>query len=454
MNATELFEGISAIPGSKDAGSADGVPQSRVINGIEFARGTAADERKVRAAWKRRQGGGPAPLLLISDDPESEGRVRVLGPQKDGPLRRVRTEALFELVQTTAELGRVAAIRRLAEELERLDADGVPGLIVRGLGTAHLYGTRLPAQEKRWAELTELAATVPSSGWREALEALGYEISELQKRGFLAKSGGKPALVIHPYRSATEFARLDEAGRLPEGALLTACDANGTPFGLLAAGSRMRLLRAAGDDGGAATRYLELDCTSLEPENRPLLGLLAPAYLAGGGFEQVLHEARDYGSKLRQRLDRALRERVLPVLGSELGRWATANGRDIADDATRAELEAAALTFVFRALFLLYAESAGHLPMNNRTYNQRSFTRIAERAAEELDSADRQSPSLWRDIAALVEAMRTGQRAWNVPAYNGDLFAADGFDGAEVLEVAAIPDAALGPALVALARDE
>lgn len=454
MNATELFDGISAIPGSKDAGSADGLPQSRVVNGIEFARGTAVEERKARAAWKKRQGGGAAPLLLISDDPESEGRVRVVGPQKDGPLHRVRAEALLELIQTTAELGRVAAIRRLIEELERLNADGVPGLIVRGLGTAHLYGTRLPAQEERWAELSELGAKVPSSGWREALEGLGYEISELEKRGFLAKSQGKPALVIHPHRSAAEFARLNEAGRLPEGALLTACDANGAPFGMLAAGTRMRLLRAAGDDGGAATRYLELDCAALEPESRPLLGLLAPAYLAGDGFEEVLGEARDYGSKLRKRLDRALRERVLPVLGLELGHWAEANGRDTDDDETRGELEAAALTFVFRALFLLYAESAGYLPMNNRTYRQRSFTHIAERAAEELDSADRQSPSLWRDIAALVEAMRTGQRAWNVPPYNGDLFAADGFDGAEVLEAAAIPDAALGPALVALARDE
>jgi hypothetical protein len=454
VNAIELFEGISAIPGSKDAGSADGVPQSRVVNEIEFARAESMDERKIRASWKRRQGGGPVPLLLITDDPESEGRVQVLGPQKEGPLRRVRAEALLELVRTAAELGRVAAIRRLAEELQRLDADGVPGLVVRGLGTAHLYGTRLLAQEKRWAELAELSAKVPASGWREALEALGYEIAELPKRGFLAKSQGRPTLVIHPYRSAMEFARLDEAGRLPEGALLTACDANGAPFGMLAAGTRMRLMRAAGDGGGASTRYLELDCASLEPESRPLLGLLAPAYLAGDGFGEVLHEARDYGSKLRERLDRALREHVLPVLGLELGRWADANERDLADDETRAELEAAALTFVFRALFLLYAESAGFLPMNNHTYRQRSFTRIAERAAEELDSADRRSPSLWRDIAALVEAMRTGQRAWNVPPYNGDLFAADGFDGAELLEVATIPDAALGPALVALARDE
>ena len=108
---------------------------------------------------------------------------------------------------------------------------------------------------------------------------------------------------------------------------------------------------------------------------------------------------------------------------------------------------------MFRALFLLYAESAGYLPMSNHTYATRSFTRIAERAEEESDVADSDAPTLWRDIAGLVDAMRTGQTAWGVPAYNGALFAADGFDGAETLEQASIPDADLAPALVALARD-
>ena len=453
VNATELFDGISAIPGSKDGGSADGVPQSRVVNGIEFGQATAADERKLRASWKKRQGGGATPLLLIVDDPDEEGRVRVLGPQRDGPLRRVRAEALFELVRSTSDLGRVEAIRRLSEELERLDAEGVPGLIVRSLGTRHLYSTRLQAGD-RWEELSALAEEVPSAGWREALEALGYELAELPRRGYLAKWKGKPVLVIHPHRSGEEFARLDEAGRLPEGALLTACEEWGAPYGMLAAGPRMRLLRAAGDDGGAATSYLELDAAKLEPDDRPLLALFAPAYLAEGGFDEVLRDARDYGAELRLNLDRALREQVLPVLGLELGHWAESDGRDLNDDAVRAELEAATLTFVFRALFLLYAESAGYLPMENHTYVQRSLTRIAERAAEELDSADPLSTSLWRDIGSLVEAMRTGQTAWGVPAYNGALFALDGFDGAEILEVASIPDSALAPALVALARDK
>ena len=47
-------------------------------------------------------------------------------------------------------------------------------------------------------------------------------------------------------------------------------------------------------------------------------------------------EARAYGVALRKRLDTAIRELVLPPLGLELGRWATANARDVADDAGQA----------------------------------------------------------------------------------------------------------------------
>jgi hypothetical protein len=64
-------------------------------------------------------------------------------------------------------------------------------------------------------------------------------------------------------------------------------------YGILAAGPRLRLLAAGDEDAGSATRYLELDASALEPETRPLLGLLSPRYLAGGELQALLTEARD-----------------------------------------------------------------------------------------------------------------------------------------------------------------
>ena len=453
VNASDVLDGLAALPGARDSGGdGNGMLASRLLNGIEYARASAVEEPKLRSSWKRRQGGGATPLVLVADEPEQPGYVRVLGPQRDGPMRRVRSEALLGLVERTLSVKRLQAVRLLAEELDRLDTERIAGLKVRGLGTEHLYGSRLPASP-RWPQLRETVAGASRAGWRELLNDLGYAIEPLKPAGYLAKAGGHPALVVHPHANAFLFARLDEQGRLPEGALIAACREHGARYGLLAAGTRLRLLAAGPDEAGATTRYLELDAAALEPDMRPLLGLLSPAYLVDGAFRDVLGEARDYGQELRRRLDRVLRQDVLPVLGRELGRWARADGRDLAVDEVRAELEAAALLFVFRALFLLYAESAGHLPIGNPTYRSKSLTRIAERAYEERDAADAASTALWDDISSLARRMRTGHTAWELPAYNGDLFAASAVIGAAVLEAAAIPDAALAPALIALARD-
>ena len=453
MNASEILDGLAALPGARDSGAdGNGIIASRLLNGIEYARASAVEETKLRSSWKRRQGGGATPLVLLADDPEQPGYVRVLGPQRDGPMRRVRSESLIGLVERTLSVKRLQAIRLLAEELDRLDTERIAGLKVQGLGTEHLYGSRLPAS-RRWDELRETISGVSRAGWRELLNDLGYTIEPLKPAGYLAKAAGHPAIVVHPHANAFLFARLDEHGRLPEGALIAACREHGASYGLLAAGTRVRLLAADPDAAGATTRYLELDAAALEPDMRPLLGLLSPAYLVDGAFREVLGEARDYGQDLRRRLDLVLREDVLPILGLELGRWASGAGRDVADDTVRAELEAGALLFLFRSLFLLYAESAGHLPMANPTYRSKSLTRIAERAYEERDHADTASTALWDDISSLVKRMRTGHVAWELPAYNGDLFAPNAVIGATILETAAIPDAALAPALVALARD-
>lgn len=198
MNAAELVEGLSALPGAQDAGAGgNGIVASRLLNGVEYARSAAVEEPKLRASYKRRHGGGATPLVLLADDPEQTGFVRVLGPQRDGPLRRVRADSFFSVVERTLVVRRLQAVRLLAEELDRLDTERVAGLKVSGLGTEHLYGERLP-NSSRWAALTELSEGASRSGWRELLSDLGYTFEPLQPQGYLASADGHPAFVVYP----------------------------------------------------------------------------------------------------------------------------------------------------------------------------------------------------------------------------------------------------------------
>jgi hypothetical protein len=451
VNSTDFFAALAGVPGARTvAVEGNGIAESRFVAGVEIARAVTPDERALRRAWRERSRGGPDPLLIVADDPEREGTFRALGPLGGGgPLHLVAGDDLLRVVERLPALSRLQAVRTLAEELDQLDRTSAAGIVVRGLGTEYLLTQRLPAGP-RWKRLAELAEGVAGE-WREVLTGLGYELEALPTRGYLARSGGQPVAVVWPVADPSAFAKLDPEGRPPEGLLVNESLRAGAPYGLLVSGSRLRLFEARPAAGSSVARYLELDAAALPPEHRPLLGLLSPEWLAGGAFESLMREARDSGAELRSRVDQAIRQGVLPNLGLELGRWAAESGLDLSDDELRGQLEAAALTFVFRALFLLYAESAGHLPVSQESYRPHSFKQIVQDAAS--GRLDPRATALWRAVQLLVEAMRTGNTAWGVPGYNGDLFSADGFEGAGVLEEATVPDAALGPALTALGID-
>ena len=116
VNASEILDGLAALPGARDSGAdGNGIIASRLLNGIEYARASAVEETKLRSSWKRRQGGGATPLVLVADDPEQPGYVRVLGPQRDGPMRRIRSESLIGLVERTLSVKRLQAVRLPAD---------------------------------------------------------------------------------------------------------------------------------------------------------------------------------------------------------------------------------------------------------------------------------------------------------------------------------------------------
>jgi hypothetical protein len=450
VNAAELFASLGARP-------ADGVQIVAKVGGVEVALARDGSERGLRRAWRDLRHGA-VPLLVIHDAPQGTGLVHVIGPADDqGAVRTVAGERIVSLLRQVSGERVLAAARQLSEELARLDESGVPGLVVKGLLTRHFLIERL-RKLPEWQHFRELAESLPAAAdWRTLLLALGYRV-EQRKLGYLLRAAGAPALVVLPVADPGAFARLDEEGRPPEGVLSLECHAEGVPYGILASGSRLRLFRSGvvADPGApaATTSYLELDASELRPEDRPLLALFSPETLAPDGlFVRFLEQSRRFGAELRERLDDVIRASVLPGLARGLAGWLARSGEEPTAPRRRRELQDACLAWVFRALFVLYAESSGYLPVDALGYRANALSTLAEEAAERLDSLDPAATSLWDRFAVLVRTLRTGNVAMDVPAYNGDLFAAAALPGAALLERASIPDATFGPVLAVLGRD-
>lgn len=455
MTANEIIESLVALPTARGVPASSPLTAICVVAGIEVAATGATTESKLRKIWRERQSGGATPLLLLADDPSRSGSVLAIGVvDANGPTRSIEVAALAEAVGRISSKPRLEATRELAAELERLDQAGIPGLKLRDLLTVHTLDVRMRNDASRWEQAATAVNDIDrGADWKTVLTKLGYELEPLEHYGRLARFKGRPIAVVHPKADPAEFSRLDPQSRPPEGALINDCLSEGAPFGLLTSGSRLRLFEAEPGIGAAVAQYIDLDAGALQIDDRPFLGLLSPAFLADGGFNELRDDARLFGAGLSKRLDETIRQSVLPALGRALGHWAKEQERDLDDDAVREDLEQAALTFVFRALFLLYAESGSHLPMENRSYKQASLTSLVEEAAESTDRLSSRSTSLWDRFCLLVKAMRNGNPAWSVPAYNGALFAPDGFAGAATLEKVEFADPDFAQMLIGVGLD-
>jgi hypothetical protein len=426
------------------------------VNEIEVAVATSVGERRHRALWTRRHAGRGVPLLLLV--PHGRAAVRVLGPGRaDEPIREVPLEALVRVLAGLAGKSRRAAAADLAAALERLDRGGIPGVVVRGLLTTHLLTKRLRRDHPEdYRRLQEAAARVRAGrSWMENMTSLGFAVEPRHHRGYLLRHGGRPIAVVHPFADAAAFARMTPEGSPPEGVLVADCRSENVRWGVLATNERFRLFPAETPVGAATARYLELDLDHTAPDHWVYLGLLAPESLAPGGIlERLVEEAVSLGNELRETVERQIRDEVLPALARGLGSYVQGPPRSesLESPNVRQLIEDAALLLLFRLIFFLYLEHRGFLPYGSAAYRPHSATQLLLEARDQA-GFDPRATTLWDRFMTLVRAMRTGNISWGLPAYNGDLFAADALEGAELLEEARLPDAAFGPALVALGTD-
>ena len=415
---------------------------------------SSTSDVEIRRMWDARKGRQAYPVVLLASS-DDDSTFRVAGPQDARPVRVLPAGRVIDLLTVSRDMAQREAASSLAREFGRLEESVVPGVRVKDLLTPHFLRERL-----RWsANHQRLSAAVEGIGrtnnvtWRTLFERMGYQIEQLQ-RGYLLRYENAPIAVVHPHGDPTLFGRLTDKGELPGGMVLADAAQHGAQWGVLTADGRNRLFQRRPPVGAATGQYVEIDANELEAQNRFYLGLLAPDSLKDGGWlPSWVAEAKDFGEELRKGLEERLIKDALPNIARGLGEYLEGQGADLNDRDQLRQIEEAALTLVFRFMFLLHTEARGYLPLGSSAYRPYSARQLAEDSRLDQSSLSKNATQRWDRLRTLVRMVRTGDRSSGVPAYNGSLFAADGFPGGGLLEDAEITDVYLAPALAAIAFD-
>ena len=213
-------------------------------------------------------------------------------------------------------------------------------------------------------------------------------------------------------------------------------------FGILTSGSVWRLYDRRARP--RATGFFEADLADLlQPGNEDGLRVFLLLFgrdsfvLQGTAtttfLEVALAEGRRYEESVAQDLSSVVFERVYPCL---VGAIAEAAGAD-----NLSEARSVALIFLYRLLFVLYAEDRGLLPVNDARYDDYGLRKrvredVARRMAEQ-DTFSATAGHYYNRLTELFRQIDQGDRSIGLPPYNGGLFAPE---AAPVLEHIRLPD--------------
>ena len=161
-------------------------------------------------------------------------------------------------------------------------------------------------------------------------------------------------------------------------------------------------------------------------------------------LETALAEGRRYEERVAQDLSGTVFESAFPDLIKALS---NATGGELP------EVREAALTFLYRLLFLLYAEDRGLLPVNDPRYDDYGLRkRVRDDVAQRTERGDAFSgiaSTYYDHLTTLFRLIDRGDASIGLPPYNGGLFAPE---AARLLNEAHLSDAAVAPIIYALSH--
>ena len=161
-------------------------------------------------------------------------------------------------------------------------------------------------------------------------------------------------------------------------------------------------------------------------------------------LEEALAEGRRYEEQVAQDLSGVVFERVFPNLVNALVQKS--------EESLVASRDAA-LIFLYRLLFVLYAEDRGLLPVNDERYDDYGLRKsvrdeIARRMADD-DTYSAIATNYYDHLTTLFKLIDKGDESIGLPPYNGGLFAAE---AAPLLEAVRLADKEIAPIIYGLSH--
>jgi hypothetical protein len=404
----------------------------------------------------------PVLLATLLED----GRVIIFGPvSTSAPVRPVDLEQAERLLQAVLdEANPVAARLRLTGLLQSLDTTSIPGVKNSGLFANHELRTGVPKRAD-WEDACAIAQRILSLREDELISRLGYTTSGVGAHALvLTGTGPRPeAIAVMLNERETFDINSQRFSISPVAYGLKMAEQEGVSWLILVRGGQLRLYPARIDLGvgrkGLAETYLEIDLPQLTSENAGYLSLIfsAAALADRGSAFQIMASSSQYAVALGARLRDKVYEDIVPRLAvavaeqlAHMGYEMDAEGLNLAYQLT--------LRIFFRMLFQVYAEDRKLLPYGeNEKYDRNALKTIAKDLVENPDQIfDPESCALWDDLALVWRVIDTGDRAWNIPAYNGGLFASDPDlnEHGAIIEQISITNNVIGPCLRALLLDQ
>jgi hypothetical protein len=173
-----------------------------------------------------------------------------------------------------------------------------------------------------------------------------------------------------------------------------------------------------------------------------------PGITGKTGLTQAIDASRSFESQVTDALAKTVFEDVFPSLVNALASHDPQRPQS-PDAAYFSELREAALTWLYRLLFVLYAEDRDLIPTRQRRDGLWEMRKEVAFAADNNEALSEHSEND-RDLRSLWHKIDVGDRGIGLPPYNGGLFKAG---RSALLDRSLIPDGEFAPLLDALSRE-